>query len=71
VKVGVSGDSGNDAFDVPRWCLDGVVGAVFTAKYPVSSSCGFRRRDGEFRYAGRRGESISGRCENDIALREK
>lgn len=63
--------SAKDDFDGPRPCPEGEAGAGPVEKYPVSSSCGWRRREGELRYAGRgsRGDSLeSRRLDSDIAF---
>ena len=72
VGTGLRGDgrvSAKDDLDGKRLCPEGDIGAALTEKYPVSSSLGFRRREGAFRYVAlspRANSLTSGRFGYDI-----
>jgi hypothetical protein len=76
VKEGVI-VSASDDLEAPLSCLEGLEGdmGVLFAWYAASSSCGWRRREGELWYpecCARTGDSVaSGRLGVDMALQEK
>jgi len=76
VREGVI-ESAKDDLEGPRSCREGFEGdvGVLFEWYAASSSCGWRRREGELRYpefCARTGDSVaSGRFGVDMALQEK